>query len=85
MAGCTHTLEKDARNLAVIQNQKNETVIKMLGCKDSLQKLDLLDKIVKLESQFKTERQLCTEKYADSAARYAFDQCYKDYLTIISN
>lgn len=83
--GCTGTLEKDARNLAVIQKQKNETVRKMLGCKDSLQKLDLLEEIVMLENQFNLERKLCTEKYDDSASSHAFEQYYKNYLSNISN
>lgn len=85
VVSCTSPLEKDARNLADIQNRKNKTVRKMLGCKDSLQQLDLLEEIRMLEKQYHSVRQFCAEKYADSADHHAFEEHYKKYLSDKSN
>ena len=83
--GCSNSMKKDASELVNIQKQKNETVRQMLGCRDSLRKLDLLKDINRLESRFNQMRKACDEKYNDSADKADFEQLYIELLKSKSN
>jgi hypothetical protein len=85
LSGCGNPIEKDARNLAEIQKQKIEMVRKMLSCRDSLQKLELLEEINHLQKQFNQLQNTCSEKYCDSSQRAAFEWYYREHLKLTKN
>lgn len=83
--GCGNTMEKDARNLAGIQKQKSEMVRNMLSSRDSLQKIQLLDEIKRLETRYAHESKQYREKYCDSADQAAFEEYYRECLKSTTN
>jgi hypothetical protein len=79
--GCEPSMEKDARELAALQMQKNDKIRSLLACKDSIEKMNLLEQIRTLEIRFDLYYKSCQKKYSTPADREDFEQIYENLLS----
>jgi hypothetical protein len=80
ITGCAKTLEQDARDIAILQLQKNKQIRKLLASNDSIEKMNLLEQIRTLENSFDASYVKYQKKYSSPAEWDDFEQAYIRHL-----
>jgi hypothetical protein len=78
--GCEPSMEKDARELAALQIQKNDKIRSLLACNDSIGKMNLLEDIMTMEIRFDFHFKSCQKKYNAPAEWAAFEKAFSNHL-----
>jgi len=80
MQACAAPLESDAEALAAIHQEKTRLIMELLKSNDSLETINLLEEVRKIEKDHNEMKIYCEKKYNDSMQWVRFEGAYRRLL-----